>query len=66
MDWKEFFEIMIIDERAAQAKYQKALAVAVRPELRAVLERLCDEEAFHVDYLEENWSRLAPIVGKKE
>ena len=64
MDWKEFFEIMMIDERAAQAKYQKALTVADSPELRAVLERLRDEEAFHVDYLEENWSRLAPTLEK--
>lgn len=66
MDWKEFFEIMIIDERAAQSKYQKALAVANSPELRAVLERLRDEEAFHVDFLEENWSRLASVLSGEE
>ena len=59
MNWKQFFELMIIDERAAQAKCAKALEVADNPEVRAVIERLRDEEAFHADFLEESWSRLA-------
>lgn len=64
MDWKQFFEIMVIDEQAARAKYEKALAVADDAEVRAVLERLRDEEAFHVEYLRENWQRLAPTLQK--
>jgi len=28
------------------------------------LERLRDEEAFHVEYLRENWQRLAPVLQK--
>ena len=64
MNWKQFFELMIIDERAAQAKYEKALEVADEPRLRAILERLRDEEAFHVDFLEDNWSRLAGVLDK--
>ena len=59
MNWKQFFEIMIIDEEAAKAKYNKALEVTDDAEVREVLERLRDEEQFHIDYLEENWSRLA-------
>ena len=64
MEWKQFFEIMVIDEQAAKAKYEKALQVTDDPELRAVLERLRDEEAFHIDYLQENWTRLAPRFDK--
>ncbi len=64
MDWKQFFEIMVIDEQAARAKYEKALAIADNAEVRAVLERLRDEEAFHVEYLHENWQRLAPTLQK--
>lgn len=64
MDWKQFFEIMIIDEEAAKAKYERALAVADSQELRTVLARLRDEEAFHIDYLQESWSRLAPKPEK--
>ena len=59
MNWKQFFEIMIIDEEAAKDKYNKALEVTDDAEVREVLERLRDEEQFHIDYLEENWSRLA-------
>jgi rubrerythrin len=66
MNWREFFRIMVLDERAALAKYEVALEQAQEPELRAVLERLRDEEAFHIDYLQENWARLAPILGECE
>ncbi|MBM3188601.1 MAG: hypothetical protein FJZ90_07765 [Chloroflexi bacterium] len=65
MDWKEFFEIMVIDEQAAKAKYERALAVTDDAEIRAVLERLRDEEAFHIDYLQENWQRISARMGKK-
>jgi len=64
VNWKQFFKLMIVDERAAKAKYETALAVADNPEVRAVLERLRDEEAFHVDFLEESWSRLESILDK--
>lgn len=64
MNWKEFFKLMIIDERAAKAKYETALAVTDDPEVRAVLERLRDEEAFHVNFLEESWARLQAILDK--
>ena len=63
MDWEKFFEIMIIDEEAAKAKYERALAMADDQELRAVLARLRDEEAFHVDFLQESWSRVAKRLG---
>ena len=63
MNWKQFFEIMIIDEEAAKAKYEKALEVTDDAEVRTVLERLRDEEQFHVDFLEESWSRLANKLG---
>ena len=64
MNWRQFFEIMIIDERAAQAKYEAALAEVEDPQLRVILERLRDEEAFHVDYLEESWARLSSTLEK--
>ena len=65
MEWKQFFEIMVIDEEAAKAKYERALQDANDAEIRAILERLRDEEAFHVTYLEENWDRLASRLEKK-
>jgi len=62
MDWEQFFKLMVIDEKAARAKYETALSVASDPEIRRILERLRDEEAFHVDFLEENWQRLASLA----
>lgn len=59
LNWEQFFKLMIIDERAAKAKYELALARADDPDVRAVLERLRDEEAFHVQFIEESLSRLA-------
>lgn len=66
MNWEQFFKMMIIDERAAKAKYEVALAKTDNPELRKVLERLRDEEIFHADYLEENWTRLGPALSKSK
>ena len=65
MDWKQFFEIMVIDEQAAKAKYERALSVVSDPEMRRVLERLRDEEQFHIQYLEENWGRMSARLEKK-
>jgi rubrerythrin len=64
MNWEQFFKLMIIDEKAARAKYETALAAATDPEIRRIVERLRDEEAFHVDFLEENWQRLASLAKK--
>jgi rubrerythrin len=64
MNWKQFFKLMVIDERAAEAKYETALAQCDNPEIRAVLERLREEEAFHVDFLEESWARIAKVLGE--
>jgi rubrerythrin len=64
MNWQQFFKLMIIDEQAAKAKYEAALAVADNPEIRAILERLRDEEAFHVDYIEEGLARLEAFLAK--
>ena len=41
-----------------------ALAKVTDAELRAVLERLRDEEAFHADYLQDNWARLAAKLSR--
>lgn len=59
MDWEQFFKMMIIDEKAARAKYELALCQTDDPDLQAVLQRLSDEELFHAEYLEENRSRLS-------
>ncbi|MHB1294186.1 MAG: hypothetical protein ACYC4R_04220 [Anaerolineae bacterium] len=59
MNWEQFFRMMIVDEKGARAKYELALAATTDPDLRAVLERLRDEEVFHAEYLEDNWARLA-------
>lgn len=58
MDWQTFLTVMIEDEKAARAKYKIALAQAEAEPLKVVLKRLMDEEAFHVDFLEQEIRRL--------
>jgi 1,2-phenylacetyl-CoA epoxidase catalytic subunit len=49
---------MIEDEKAAMAKYKIAVEKADSEKLRAVLEKLMKEEAFHIDFLEQEIRRL--------
>lgn len=58
MDWVTFLKIMIEDEKAAITKYEMALESADSEPLRAVLEKLMNEEAFHVDFLEQEIARI--------
>jgi len=45
MDRLNFLGVMMIEERAARDKYQVAVDLADDPTMRAVFERLRDEEA---------------------
>ena len=58
MDWITFLNVMIEDEKAAINKYRLAMEQADSEKLKTVLERLMDEEKFHVDFLEEEIRRL--------
>jgi rubrerythrin len=64
MDWLNFLKVMIIDEKSAQQKYQLAMSLAKDPKVRAVFEKLRDEEAFHVDFLEGEYSRIEKVLTK--
>ena len=64
MDWLSFLKVMIIDEKAAREKYQLAAEQADDPEVKAVFEKLRDEEAFHVDFLEGEYARLQKLMNK--
>jgi rubrerythrin len=58
MDWLSFIKIMMMEEHAARAKYQLAMDLAQDEELKTFFERLRDEEAFHAQYLEGQYTRL--------
>ena len=58
MDWISFLKVMIEDEKAARSKYRIALEKADSEPLKTVLKRLMDEEAFHIDFLEQEIRRL--------
>jgi len=66
MDWLNFLKVMIIEERAARDKYQLAVDLADDPAIRAVFERLRDEEAFHADFLEGEYARLEKALSSKD
>jgi rubrerythrin len=58
MDWQTFLKVMIEDEKAAIAKYRIAFEQADSGPLKTVLERLMNEEKFHIDFLEQEIRRL--------
>ena len=58
MDWITFLNVMIEDEKAAKNKYRLAMEQADSEKLKAVLERLMDEEQIHIDFLEGEIRRL--------
>jgi rubrerythrin len=66
MDWLNFLKVMVIEERAAREKYQVAVELADDPNIKAVFERLRDEEAFHADFLEGEYERLEKALSSKE
>jgi len=65
MDWLNFLKVMAIEERAARDKYQLAANLADDPNIKAVFERLRDEEAFHADFLEGEYARLEKALSSK-
>ena len=66
MDWLNFLKVMIIEERAASDKYQLAVDLADDPAIRAVFERLRDEETFHADFLEGEYARLEKALSSND
>ncbi len=58
MDWAGFIQIMVIEEKAAWEKYQVAMELADEPKLKALFEKLRDEEDYHVRFLEGEYERL--------
>ncbi len=58
MDWLNFIKIMSIEEHAARAQYQMAVDLAEDEDLKAFFARLRDEEAFHAQFLEGEYTRL--------
>jgi len=65
MDWLNFLKMMVIEERAARDKYQLAADLAGDQTIRAVFERLRDEEAFHADFLEGEYEKLEKALATK-
>ena len=66
MDWLNLLKMMVIEEKAARDKYQVAVDLADDPAIRAVFERLRDEEAFHADFLEGEYERLEKALSSKD
>jgi rubrerythrin len=66
MDWLNFLKVMAIEEKAARDKYQLAANLADDPNIKAVFERLRDEEAFHADFLEGEYARLEKALSSKD
>jgi len=56
---------MMVEEEAATEKHQLAVDVADDPAIKRLFEKLRDEEAFHVEYLEGEYERLEKALGSE-
>ncbi|NLE75319.1 MAG: rubrerythrin [Chloroflexi bacterium] len=65
MDWLTFLKVMAMDEEAAYKKYQLAASLTDDEELKALLERLRDEEEFHAQFLLEQYNRLQRLLAAR-
>jgi rubrerythrin len=63
MDWINFMKAMAMEEHAARARYNWAAEMADSPQLRAVFEKLRDEEAFHAQFLEGEQLKLEKLLA---
>ncbi len=61
--WELFLKAMEIEERGAMAKYRMAAEMAESPELKALFEKLAEEEAFHAQYLQGEYERIVKKEG---
>ena len=58
MDWLNFLKVMAMDEETAYNKYDLAAKLATTPELKAMMEKLRDEEDFHKNFLLDEYEKL--------
>jgi hypothetical protein len=66
MNWINFLKVMAMEEHAAMARYDWAAQSADSPQLRAVFEKLRDEEEFHAQFLEGERLKLEKVLEKEE
>lgn len=64
MDTLGFLKVMVIEEKGAREKYQLAAEMAEDAQTRAMFEKLRDEEAFHIEFLEGEYDRLEKLRAR--
>ena len=65
MDWVSFLQVMAAEEEAARARYDWAAQNVEKPKLRAVFEKLRDEEEVHAQFLEGERLKLEKLLGQQ-
>ena len=64
MDTLGFLKVMVIEEKGAREKYQLAAEMAEDAQTREMFEKLRDEEAFHIEFLEGEYDRLEKLRAR--
>ena len=65
MNWIDFLKVMAAEEYAARDRYNWAAQNSESPQLRAVFEKLRDEEEFHAQFLEGERLKLEKLLEKE-
>jgi rubrerythrin len=66
MNWRQFIQVMKIDERAARAKYQSAAKAAKSPAIKEIFDKLAYEEEVHIGVLEKFEKDLKALLADEK
>ena len=63
MNWRQFIQVMKIDERAARAKYRTAARAARNDAISDIFNKLAYEEEVHIGVLEKFERDLRKVLA---
>lgn len=66
MRWRQFIQVMKIDERAARAKYRTAARAAKSQAIRDIFNKLAYEEEVHIGVLEKFEKDLRRVLAAEK
>lgn len=64
MDWLDFIEIMVLDEKAAKAKYTQVSKIATDAKIKELFNKLAYEEDVHMAVLQKFKRDIQAATGK--
>lgn len=52
MDWLDFVDVMMVDEKSSSTKYEMVAKIATDPQIKEIFKKLAYEEGVHLAVLQ--------------